>query len=112
MKKSELALNLSSIFVDFLMIILAGVTAFYLRFWLADFRPILYDLTLGDYLEILVLIAPVIVMLLALAGLYNLSGVRRFSVELTKIILAVSSGLLAVVVLFFFNQTVFPSRLI
>jgi exopolysaccharide biosynthesis polyprenyl glycosylphosphotransferase len=34
------------------------------------------------------------------------------SAELLKIVLAISSGLLVVVVLFFFNQTVFPSRLI
>ncbi|OGE93320.1 MAG: hypothetical protein A3K08_02180 [Candidatus Doudnabacteria bacterium RIFCSPLOWO2_01_41_7] len=51
-------------------------------------------------------------MILAFAGLYNLKGTRRTSAELLKITLAVSSGLLLVVILFFFNQTVFPSRLI
>ncbi|MBI2356407.1 MAG: sugar transferase, partial [Candidatus Doudnabacteria bacterium] len=56
--------------------------------------------------------SPVIIFLLAASGLYNLKGPRRFSSELWKIFLAVSAGLLAVVILFFFNQTVFPSRLI
>lgn len=112
MKRSELLFNLISIVVDFAMILLSGIGAFYLRFKLEEFRPIIYDLSLFDYLQILFLIGPVIILLLAMAGLYNLKGTRRFSSELTKIFLAVSSGLLAVVVLFFFNQTVFPSRLI
>lgn len=112
MKRSELLFNLISIVVDFVMILLSGIGAFYLRFRLEEYRPIIYDLTLGNYLQILFLISPVIIFLLAMAGLYNLKGTRRFSSELAKIFLSVSSGLLAVVVLFFFNQTVFPSRLI
>ncbi len=112
MKKSELYFNLVSIFVDFLMIIVAGVAAFYLRFKLELVRPILYQLSLPAYLKVLVMISPVLLILLALAGLYNLKGTRRISSEILKISLAISSGLLAVVILFFFNQTVFPSRLI
>lgn len=94
------------------MIILAGVIAFYLRFQVSELRPILYSMTIADYLQVLVGISPIIIVLLALAGLYNLKGTRRISSELFKIILAISSGLLLVVILFFFNQQVFPSRLI
>ncbi len=112
MKKSELLFNLAAIVSDIVMILLAGVSAFYLRFQLAEFRPILYDLALSDYVQVLFLVVPLIIMLLAFAGLYNLKGTRKISVELTKIFLAVSSGLLIIVILFFFNQTVFPSRLI
>ncbi|MBI2607561.1 MAG: sugar transferase [Candidatus Doudnabacteria bacterium] len=112
MKQSELVFNLISIPVDFVMVIIAGITAFYLRFELVGLRPIIYDLPVLDFVQILLLIAPIAILLLALAGLYNLKGTRRFSAELTRIVLAISSGLLVVVVLFFFNQTVFPSRLI
>ncbi len=94
------------------MILVAGVVAFYLRFRLEEIRPILYSLTLTDYTRVLTLIAPFLILILALAGLYNLKGTRRMSSELLKIILSISSGLLLVVILFFFNQTVFPSRLI
>src|SRR5688500_12541865 len=111
MKRSELLFNLISIVVDFVMVLLAGTMAFYLRFRLEEVRPILYNLTISEYLTNLILIAPVIILLMALAGLYNLKGTRRLSAELYKIVLAISSGLLLVVVLFFFNQTVFPSRL-
>lgn len=112
MKKSELLFNLISILVDLVMLLLSGIAAFYLRFELADLRPIQYQLSLANYLRTLFLVSPVVILLLAVAGLYNLKGPRRFSAELAKIFLSVSSGLLAVVVLFFFNQTVFPSRLI
>ncbi|MBX4188009.1 MAG: sugar transferase, partial [Candidatus Doudnabacteria bacterium] len=112
MKRTELLFNLISIIVDFLMIIVAGIAAFYLRFKLAEVRPILFELTLYDYLWNLFLVAPIILTLLALAGLYNLKGTRRISSELMKILLAISTGLLAVVILFFFNQIVFPSRII
>ncbi|HEV8601038.1 MAG TPA: sugar transferase [Patescibacteria group bacterium] len=112
MKRSELLFNLISIVTDLAMIFLAGIAAFYLRFQLSELRPILYSLTLASYLKILFLVSPLIIAIFALSGLYNLKGTRRITSELTKIALAISSGLLAVVVLFFFNQTVFPSRLI
>jgi exopolysaccharide biosynthesis polyprenyl glycosylphosphotransferase len=112
MKKSELIFNIASIFVDFIMIMAAGIAAFYLRFQLTEFRPIIYNLTAANYLAILFLIAPTIVVIFALAGLYNLKGTRKMSREIGKIILTVSFALLGIVVLFFFNQTIFPSRLI
>ncbi|HYE22472.1 MAG TPA: sugar transferase [Verrucomicrobiae bacterium] len=112
MKRFELLFNLISILVDFAMIMLAGIAAFYLRFQLAEYRPILYDLSFTHYLKVLFLVTPLITLLFAMAGLYNLRVTRRLSHELAKTILAFSSGLLIVVILFFFNQTVFPSRLI
>ncbi len=112
MKRSELLFNLISIPVDLLMMLIAGIVAFYLRVKLENLRPILFSLTFQSYFNILLLTSPIILVILGLAGLYNLKGTRRISSELVKIILAISSGLLLVVILFFFNQTVFPSRLI
>jgi len=112
MKRSELLFNLISIVVDLLMIVLAGIAAFYLRFRLEELRPIIYSLSLANYMRVLFLISPAIILLLAVAGLYNLKGTRRGASEFLKIFLAISSGLLLVVILFFFNQNVFPSRLI
>ena len=101
-----------SIVMDWVMLICAGVAAFYLRLNLSDFRPIIYQLTWTQYLQVLVLISPIITLLMAMAGLYNLKGTRRMSSELLKILLATSSSLLVVVIFFFFNQSAFPSRLI
>ncbi|HEX5429832.1 MAG TPA: sugar transferase [Patescibacteria group bacterium] len=112
MKKSELLFNLISIFVDWAMIMAAGFAAFSLRFRIVSLRPILYELTLHSYLELLLLVSPILLALMALAGLYNLKGTRRITAELTRIFFSISSGLLIVVILFFFNETVFPSRFI
>ncbi|MBX4205239.1 MAG: sugar transferase [Candidatus Doudnabacteria bacterium] len=112
MKKSELLFNLISIFVDEAMVIVAGIAAFYLRFRISNLRPVLYQLRFEEYFKILILVSPIILLLLALAGLYNLKGTRRLSSEIVRIALSISSGLLIVVILFFFNETVFPSRLI
>lgn len=112
MKRSELIFNLISILVDWLMLIAAGVTAFFLRFELAEIRPILYSLTAYEYIRTLIFISPGIILLLALAGLYNLKGTRRFSSEFIRIFLATSSGLLLIVIMYFFNQQAFSSRLI
>src|SRR5262249_46824159 len=102
MKRTELLFNLISIPVDLVMVFLAGIIAFYLRIRLGEVRPVLFDLTVFDYLRVLTFIAPIIILLLALAGLYNLKGTRKISSELMKLLLAISSGLLAVVILFFF----------
>lgn len=112
MKRSELTLNLLSILVDWLMLVLAGIGAFYLRFRIDEYRPVLYQMTLPEYLKVLLMISPAIILLLAFAGLYNLKGTRRFSSEFFKITTAVSAALLFIVVLFFFDQVAFPSRLI
>ncbi len=112
MKRSELLFNLISIVVDWVMLVAAGIAAFYLRAELSGFRPIIYNLSVVNYVQVLILISPLIIFLLALTGLYNLKGPRRLTSELLKILMAVSLGLLIVVILFFFNQTVFPSRLI
>jgi exopolysaccharide biosynthesis polyprenyl glycosylphosphotransferase len=112
MKRSELLFNLISIIVDLVMILIAGAAAYYLRFEISEVRPVHYDLSFTNYFKVLFLVSPIVLGLLALAGLYNLKGTRRLYFELSKITLAISSGLLVVVILFFFNQSVFPSRLI
>jgi hypothetical protein len=51
------------------MLIAAGMIAFQLRFKLTELRPVLFNLTLTDYLRVLFLISPVLILLLAFAGL-------------------------------------------
>lgn len=112
MKRSELLFNLLSILVDWIMIIVAGIAAFYLRFELEEVRPILFELSFIEYFRFLFLISPAVIIFFSFAGLYNVRGTERFGVYLRKIFFAISTALLLVVVLFFFNQTIFPSRLI
>ncbi len=113
MKRSELYLNLLSVPADAAALIAAGVTSFYLRQQPGIIaRPIRYELTLSQFLNVAALVVPVVLVLFALFGLYNLRGVRRAWDEFRRVTGAVSLGLLAVVILFFFDRQVFPSRFI
>ncbi len=52
------------------------------------------------------------VLIFGLLGLYNLKGTRKFISEFGRIIVGISLGLLLIILLFFFNQSIFPSRFI
>ncbi len=113
MKKTELVFNLLSIPVDILMLLLAGIISFYIRQHSIDLvGPIIYQLRMDDFLNVVLKIIPGLVIIFAFLGLYNLKGTRSFTDELGKIIIGVSLGLLVVMLLFFFNQSLFPSRFI
>jgi exopolysaccharide biosynthesis polyprenyl glycosylphosphotransferase len=112
MKRSELVFNIVSIPVDIVSLILAGLVSFYIRLRLDPFIPIAFNLNLESYLIIIAKAVPALLVIFAFTGLYNLRGTRRFSKELYSIIVAISIALLALILIFFFDQQVFPSRLI
>lgn len=113
MKRSELGFNLLSIPLDALMLLMAGISAFYLRLQYRSFiGPVLYSLEIKEFLLLILNILPIIIVIFAFFGLYNLSGVRKFTSELARIALAVASSVSIVVILFFFDRTIFPSRFI
>lgn len=111
MKKSELIFNLISIPADFLAILGAASLAYFLRYQVETI-PVLFDLTFEQYLPPVVAAIPFGLILFALNGLYNQRSTRSFLREIGKVALAVSAGLMIVVILFFFERNLFPSRLI
>lgn len=99
--------------MDFAALAAAGIVSFYIRLHTEGIvGPVLYELQINDFIEILVKIIPVLLIVFALLGLYNLRGTRRFIHEFNRIVVGISLGMLFAVVLFFFNQTIFPSRFI
>lgn len=113
MKRSELLFNLLSIPVDVISLLLAGLSAFYLRYQVTDYLgQVQFELSSRDFILVMLQAIPLLLLAFALLGLYNLKGTRRFVPELTRILLATSLGVLLVIVLFFFDRTLFPSRFI
>lgn len=113
MKKAELIFNLISIPVDAISLLIAGIISFYLRGHTTHIiGPIIYRLYLPDFLLSVYKLIPILLLIFAVLGLYNLRGTRKVSLELGKIVIGISLGLLFVILLFFFNQTIFPSRFI
>ncbi len=113
MKKSELVLNLVSIPIDALMLLLAGILSFYLRQNSIELvGPILYQLNFQDLISVVGKMIPILILIFAFFGLYNIRGTSKFSSEAGKVVVALSLGLLLVILFFFFDQTIFPSRFI
>ncbi|MBI4053702.1 MAG: sugar transferase, partial [Candidatus Doudnabacteria bacterium] len=115
MKKLELVFNVIAIFLDACMLLLAGISAFSLRYQARDLfssYPILFELNLYDFIRIIVIVIPLIVLIMAAYGLYNLRSTTRYLSVLTKVVAGISTGLGIFVIFYFFDQTIFPSRLI
>ncbi len=96
------------------MIILAGTSAYYLRFAsvAAEIRPVIFSLPFGDYFQILLIIALAWLVIFALAGLYSIKGSRRLTAEVYRVILACSTGLMLIVIMIFAFRELFSSRFI
>ncbi len=116
MKKSELFFSLLLLPLDYLMIFLAGISAYYIRFAdvTTDIRPAIFSdsLPMGPYLKIVLFVAFLWLIIFALSGLYNVKSARKIAKEIYKIILACSTGLMLVVILIFMRRELFDSRFI
>ncbi len=113
MKRSELVFSALLVPVDFLMLLAAAGTAYYLRFFtINEFRPVLYELALGDYLRVVFVVAIGWLGVFALSGLYTFRATRRVIDEMAKIFFACSTAFVIIILLIFFNRDLFSSRFI
>lgn len=98
--------------IDFLLLVLAAVSAYYLRFtdWAIALRPVIFKLTLVDFLTVSFWVALGWLIIFAFAGLYSTNPNRKLSRDLTRVVLACSAGLAAVAVYVMFAQQLFDSR--
>ncbi len=114
MKRSQLLLATVALPLDYVLLLTAGLLAYQLRFeaWVTDLRPVVFQLPLGEFMQLLMVVALVWLVLFALAGLYAISGYLKFSTEVGKLFLACAAGLALIITLFFFNPLLFSSRFI
>ncbi|MHB8904130.1 MAG: sugar transferase, partial [Patescibacteria group bacterium] len=114
MKRIESFFSVILIPLDFVLLILAGISAYHLRFsnWSASIRPIIFNLPFNGFLKSLIVIAFLWILMLALSGLYNIRGALKLAQELKKIFFACSTGLALVAILIFFQRELFDSRFI
>lgn len=114
MKKVELIFRAILVPLDYLMLLLAGWVAYAIRFdeAVVGIRQVVYELPFKNYLVVLLISSLVMLIIFAWIGLYNITGTRRVVDELRKIIVACSTGVLIIIILFFFNRELFSSRFI
>ena len=112
MKKSELFIAVSQVPIDFLLLLLAAISAYFLRFsdLVLGMRPVLFDISLGEYVNLVIPVIAIWILIFAAAGLYSTDPNKKLLPELQKVFFACSSGLALVALYIMFRQQVFDSR--
>ncbi len=112
MKRSEIFLMILKVPLDFVMVVLAGISAYYFRFseWALKIKSVSFGLTLTDFLSILMPVVFLVLLIFAFFGLYSLNQNRKFSAELMKIIFALSVCLAFIALYILFSGKLFDSR--
>jgi exopolysaccharide biosynthesis polyprenyl glycosylphosphotransferase len=114
MKKAELFFSALQVPVDYVMVMMAGVVAFFLRRTelVQEVRPILYDFSPREYLEILLLVAAYFIAVFAIEGLYNIRSNRGKVMEIYRVARATAIALMGIVLVLFLEPDWFSSRFV
>ncbi len=109
-KRSELIFSLILVPLDYLSLVAAFVAAYIIRVKLED-KPVAHPIAAHTFLDIALMALPVWILIFALVGLYAQSNLRgRFS-EIGKVFVAVSGGVMFMILLDFLQPTsIFPSK--
>jgi len=115
MKKAEITFSAMLVPVDYLMIILAALSAYTLRFsefYQSRIREIVFEMPFSGYFPVALGVGIVWLVIFGLMGLYTMGGRKRFIDEISKVIVGCSAGLAVITILIFFKRELFDSRFI
>ena len=113
MKKADLFFNVLRLPVDFFMLLVAGVTTYILRTEiLQTFRPVLFELNLPlvKYLYLVIFVSVLFITSYAVSGLYSMRVRMGITEEFSKILVASSAAIMAIIIYIFLRQELFNSR--
>jgi len=114
MKKAETIFTVALVPVDYLMMVMAGLAAYFLRTsdLVAIGRPVLFgiNLPLEKYLWLVFSMSFLMVIIFALSGLYRIRRANGILEDLMHIIISVSAGLAGVIIYSFARREWFDSR--
>ncbi len=113
MKKIDLFFSFILVPLDFFLLVLAGISAYFIRFSepVSDLRPVAFDLPFSPYLQAVFLVAALWIVIFAFSSMYSIKK-RSLAQEIYRIFLACSAGFVLVVALIFFQRELFDSRFI
>jgi len=112
-KKAELVFTFLKLPLDFLALLGSGLLAYFIRYQqdIQEIRPIIFNLPFEKYLTIILIISASWLIFFGLSGLYKFTN-RKITDELSRIFLACSTGMTAVIIYMFFIREYFSSRFI
>ncbi len=113
-KRSELIFSAIQVPIDAAMVILASLSAFTIRNIpeILSLKPKLYNFPFKVYLSVILMMTPIVILIYAIEGLYNLQITRKFWHEALKVFSATSIALVVVIVSIFLKREFFSSRFI
>jgi exopolysaccharide biosynthesis polyprenyl glycosylphosphotransferase len=115
MKRFNLFFSAILLPLDYLMLVLAGLGAYFIRTSpvISQWRPVLFDVELpfNRYFGIVLLVSLLWLLFYAFNGLYRIRRWRMLD-EFFRIVSASSAGLMAVIIYIFVTNTLFNSRFI
>lgn len=114
MKRSEIFFSTIQVPVDFLMIVLAAISAYFLR-GSAFFQPYVsrvFNLSFDDYLRFSFFVTPFFILVLAVEGLYTMRVTRRPLQEFYGVARAITIGLIILMIAVFLQREWFSSRFV
>lgn len=114
MKKSELIFTAILVPIDFLMLVLAGLAAYSLRFsaFVSEIRPVIFNLPFGEYFKVVFFVAAIWIAVFAFSGLYSSKRGKRIFDEFSRIFSACTVGIMLVLLAIFASRELFDSRFI
>jgi len=116
MKRSNIVFTALLLPVDYLMLVLAGVAAYFIRTsaLVSQWRPVFFviDLPFSEYLILVLTVAAFWLVVFALNGLYEMGRRIKFIEEFFKIVIASSAGLMVIIIYIFIRGALFNSRFI
>lgn len=102
--------------VDFAVLVLAALTAFFVRNVpeVLEYigQPKLYALSEGEYLKTILIVAPFFILIYAIEGLYSIRVTRKFSGEVIKVFSATSISFIIIIMAIFLKKEWFNSRFV
>jgi len=114
MKRSELFFSFLLVPLDFIMFVLAGISAYYIRYasFFQNFRPVIFNLNFPSFLNGVLIISFFWTIIFAFSGLYSIKSARKLVREIYRVILASSTGFVLIVIIIFIRRELFDSRFI
>jgi len=112
MKRLELIFTCLQLPIDYCLLLLAGVSAYNLRFAkvVRAVRPVLFNLSWHRFWPALFSVALGWIIIFALIGLYSTDPNRKLARDLARIFLACSTGFAGITIYVFFTLQKFDSR--
>lgn len=113
MKRSEIFFSVLLVPLDYVLVVLAGLTAYALRFTtFAETIPVTYELTFSSFLQIAVPASFVWVVVFASMGMYAMRYDGKARNEWLRVFLGSTAAVAIFIFIIFFRQELFASRFI